>query len=201
METNTKNKLLYTLIVLLVVLNLGTLSFMWYTKFASPKPEMNQPPLPPKNGADYLSNELKFSKEQNEKIDKLREEHFQKVKKIKDEARDLRELFFTNLSKSDIDSNKVNEIGNNIAISEKQVELATFYHMRKIREVCDENQKKRFDEIIMDVLKMGIGPGRGPGGDRPPPPDGRRPPPGEYKQRDGDGHVNPPGIPEDNIKK
>lgn len=193
METNTKNKLLYTLIILLVVLNLGTLSFMWYTKLSPPKPDFIPPQ--PRSGADFLNEELKFTKEQNEKIEKLREEHFQKIKTIKDEGRGLRDLFFSNLSKAEVDSAKINEIANAISMSEKKIELTTFYHMRKIREVCDENQKKKFDEIIQDVLKMGLGPGRGPGGDRPPPPDGRRPR-GEYKQRDGDGHVNPPGVPE-----
>ena len=187
METQIKNKLLYTLIVILVVLNLGTLSFMWYMKLNPPRPETMQAP-PPISGADFLNEELKFSKEQNEKIEKLREEHFQTVRKIKDEGRGLRDLFFSNLSKPDIDSAKVYEIANAIAMSEKQVELATFYHMRKIREVCDTNQKKKFDEIIQDVLRMGLGPRRGPEGNRPPPPG--------YKQRDGDGHVNPPGIPE-----
>jgi Spy/CpxP family protein refolding chaperone len=187
METQTKKQLLYTVIIILVILNLGTLSFMWYIRLNSTKHEIMQP-LPPRSGADFLNSELKFTKEQNEKIERLRDEHFQTVKKIKDEGRELRDLFFSNLSKNDIDSSKINEIANGIAMSEKQVELATFYHMRKIREVCDETQKKKFDEIIQDVLKMGIGPRRGPDGSRPPPPG--------YRQRDGDGHINPPGVPE-----
>jgi len=196
METQSKSKLLYLIIILLVVFNIGTLSFMWYRELNAPKLQDGR--MPPKSGKEFLEEELKFSKEQNEKLEKLKEEHSAKIRKIKDEQKDLKDLFFSNLSKPDIDSNKISEIASQIGMSQKQVELATFYHVRKIREICDENQKKKFDVIIQDALKMGLGPGGGPDGRRPPPPDGRRPPPDGYKQKDGDGHVNPPGSPREN---
>jgi len=190
MEAQSKNKFLYIVIILLLVLNLGTLSYMWYSKLNTPQQFVDR--MPPGNGKEFLEEELKFSKDQREKLEQLREEHSQKIRGIKEQERKLKDSFFSNLADANLDSNKVRDNANQIGLFQKEIELATFYHVRKMRELCNDEQKKKFDEVIQDVLRMGLG----PGGKQGPPPNGRRPPPPDgYKQRDGDGHINPPGTP------
>jgi hypothetical protein len=54
-------------------------------------------------------------------------------------------------------------------------ELGTFYHFQKVRAICDEKQKKKFDEIIKEAARM-MAPRR----------DGQRPP-----QREGENEQPP----------
>ncbi|MBP9095509.1 MAG: Spy/CpxP family protein refolding chaperone [Ignavibacteria bacterium] len=210
METISKNKLLFTIILVLILINVGTLSFMWYGRFKGPHPPPPPPPPPgderqhgpPPEAKMYLKEQLKLTDSQMEAIDKIRDSHISQIHKLREETHELKDKLFSNLSNPDIDSNKLKEITTQIGNNEARVDLIAFDNFREVRKLCTDEQKKKFDEIILDVMRMNAPEGR-PGGDRrgPPPPDGRRGPPPEYKQRDGDGHVNSPGMPEQKDKK
>lgn len=196
METISKNKLLFVIIILLVLINVSTLSFMWYWKIKEP----HQPPPageqrpdrpPPPDGRAYLKEQLKLSDAQMETVDKIREAHVSQIRKIREDMKGLKDKLFSNLRNPEADTNTIKDITKQIGSIEAQVDIITYDNFREVRKICNDEQKKKFDEIILDVLRMGAPPPPGQ-------PNGMRPPPrGDgYKQRDGDGHINPPGMPE-----
>jgi hypothetical protein len=59
------------------------------------------------------------------------------------------------------------------ALKEKE-EIALFYHFQKVRALCNESQKQKFDEIIKEAARMMGPPPRGDRQGPPPPPPGMR---------------------------
>lgn len=180
-----KPKIMGLIILALLVLNFGTLSFMWINR--PPKPEherMHEGPGPehiehPGHPGEFLIHELKLNDTQQKDFEKLRDEHQKQMKQVFDDIRKNKDELFAMLSNPAADTNKISGLTDNIAKGQKQIELATYDHFKKVRALCDDNQKKKFDEIIGDVLKMmAMQP---PGS---PPPDGQKgpPPPGMEKK-------------------
>jgi protein CpxP len=171
-----KPKIMGILILLLLVLNFGTLAFMWFNKpFHPPGMEMRRdgPPPPGNEGerpGEFLIHELNLSQNQLADFIKLRDEHQNAIKQVLEDTKKNKDDLFKMLSAPQVDSVKLNQLTDNIAKDQKQLELATFNHFQKVRVMCDDNQKKKFDEIIGDVLKMMAGPPPGPKGPPPGPP-------------------------------
>lgn len=190
METISKNKLLFTIIILLVLVNVSTLSLMWYWKIKEPHPPVMEQRMdgPPNEGREFLKEQLKLTDSQMEAVDKVRDEHLLQIKKIREGMKGLKDKLFSNLSNPDIDTNKLKEITNQIGTYESKIDLITYDNFREVRKICNDEQKKKFDEIILDLLRMNA---PRPPGMRPPPPR-----PDGSKQRSGNGRINPPGIPE-----
>ncbi len=194
METISKNKLLFTIIIILILINISTLSLVWYGRLKPPPPPpfppmMERPEGPPPEGKAFLKEQLKLTDAQMEAIDKIRETHISQIRKIKEDMKGLKDKLFSNLKNPSADTNTIKDITTQIGNIEARVDIITFDNFREVRKICTDEQKKKFDEIILDVLRMGAPEGR---------PDGRRGPPGMRENgpprpiRDGDGHRNPP---------
>ncbi len=172
-----KPKIMGALILALLVLNFGTLAFMWFNKPHPPRPEFmfNGNPPPPgqeERPGEFLIHELNLNQSQLADFIKLRDEHQNAMKQVIEENQKNKDELFKMISAPQVDSAKLNQVTDNIAKGQKQIELATFIHFQKVRALCDDNQKKKFDEIIGDVLKMMASSPPGPKG---PPPGPRGP--------------------------
>ncbi len=176
--------------LLLIFLNIATLTALWLMKDGRPLPFLKD--KDPKSGVvDFLVKELGFDSLQKQKLISLRDAHQQKVKELRKNNREAKDAFFALLQRSDLPDSVVANGAKEAARYDQELDVLTFQHFREIRNLCNEEQKKKFENVIREVLKM-IGPpqgGRpqgppppGPGGERPdgpPPPDDDRsgPPP------------------------
>ena len=48
----------------------------------------------------------------------------------------------------------VRKAADEILVVKEKEELAMFYHFQKVRALCDEKQKQKFDEIIKEAARM-----------------------------------------------
>ncbi len=180
MDYLRKNKLMGWVVLALILLNTATLTLLWLGK--NGKGPRKGGPAP---GRDLLEKELNLTDEQVQKIQILREEHFQNTRQIRNKSHDERSKLHTLWQKEGAREEAAASAGQ-IGELQEALELETFDHFSKMRKVLNEEQKRKFDKIILDVLKRGDGiqggppPGgpngrRGPGrpGDRPPPRDGQ----------------------------
>lgn len=138
-----------TVIFILLLINIGTLSFIW----------INRPPHdgPPQGGGDvteYLSHELNFSDEQQQQLKELVKENRSGMDAMRSTNRRLHDTYFEMLGDADIDSTKVTAIADSITTLQNKIELLTFYHFRKVRAICNKEQQKNYDTIINDALRM-----------------------------------------------
>jgi Spy/CpxP family protein refolding chaperone len=161
-------KFLKIVIVLLLLINISTLSFMWLN-------------LPVKHDfvGDVFAKELQFTEQQKEQFQTLKEEHRSQVEALKSENKEKHDAYLNLLKTPNVDSLALKKaVAEILKIKEKE-ELAMFYHFQKVRALCDETQKKKFDQVINEAARMmapmppreGQGPPpRGRFEDGPPPP-------------------------------
>ncbi len=161
------SKFLKIVIVLLLLINLSTISFMWLHR-------------PPKKDAvgDFFSKELQFTAKQREQFEALKREHHEAKEALQEMDKEKHDAYLELLKNPSVDSVTVRNAAAEILKIKEKEELAMFYHFKKVRAICDEKQKQLFDKIIKEAARMmgskqreGQGPpSRMGGGDGPPPP-------------------------------
>ena len=139
---------------------------------------------------EFLSKELGFDSVQKQKLMLLKQDHQQKIQELRKKNKEVKEALFDLLRNADTPDSAIEKAAQASVVYEVQTEILTFKHFQKIRSLCNEQQKQKFDAVIQQVLRMLApprlgaqpqGPPRGPGGERPDEPslpaDGQRPPP------------------------
>ncbi len=136
-------KYYYIIIVCLIILNIFSWRLWW-----------EKPPFPPvveqekfdknnhrDNGVNKLYEELSLTESQKNEFESLRKEYFDKVSKINKELDELRRELSNNNDK--INDSLFEEMGIRKTLLEKE----TFMHFRSLRDVCNEDQKVKFDTV------------------------------------------------------
>jgi len=181
-------KFLKIVIIVLLLLNISTVAFMWMHKPPGP------PFPPPPNGQlardgqapyRFLVNALKMDDRQQQRYAELRDEHHEAVQAIQQQNKDLHKRLYDLLQTND--TVQAQQLANSIADNQKQIELITFHHFAKVREICNPQQQLKFDSVINEALRMMAPPlqggrpdnmrGERPNQPPPPPDDGNLPPP------------------------
>lgn len=142
-----KLKVLYFVIVALLLINTGTLVFMFM--HGGPPADNG-----PRAVSEWLTEQLHFNPQQQEQYRNLQEEHRKNMEPIHERDRNLHDRFFQLLQGAEADSATINQLADSIAENRKQTDLTTFYDFQKIRAICNPEQQKKFDQIIGEALRM-----------------------------------------------
>lgn len=166
-------KFLKSILLILLLVNVATIGFIWITK--PPRPSGNE------TAASFLSNELRLDSKQQEKLNDLQASFVDQREDLRHENKENFDLYFELLQNPKVDSASVKKAAKAIISIKEKEEIALFYHFQKVRALCNESQKQKFDEIIKEASRMMGPPPRGDRQGPPPPPqgmqDGQVPPP------------------------
>lgn len=146
-----KNKLLTWLVLVLVVVNIGSMIFIWMGK---PKHDKNIQGSP----KEFLSRELKFDEKQQDQYEKLVVEHRDQANDIRRKIKEEKEKMYGLLKNSVLTESLKKSAVDKVAKSTKELDLITLNHFEKVRNICTPEQKKRLDQIMMQMLGMMSGP-------------------------------------------
>jgi hypothetical protein len=173
MDIIKKNKLLFGVIIILVLLNLTTIFMLWYGK---PKPFIDRPDMPDhKNGRleNLLKVELGFSEDQIEKFILLRDEHRKNIFKLNEEIRSIKKTLFDKIILDGYQKEISDSLINLSLEKQKEIEEHTIRHFIELENLCEKDQKSKLMNIMHKLL--GPPPPNGtkgsphlPSGDRPP---------------------------------
>jgi periplasmic protein CpxP/Spy len=154
MATTSKLNWLAIAVIFLAAVNLVFLGYIWLERKDETKIFQQ-----PHDARDYLVKQLRLNDVQEKQFDSLRKGHFEQMKTDREEMRRLKDDLFSQLKNGN--GSGENGIARQIGEVQSRIDLNTFRHFASLRAICTEEQKKRFDEIIEDVLRnMGRGPGR-----------------------------------------
>ncbi len=179
-----RNKWATLAFILLVALNIATLAAFWLLK--------QRQAAPPEGGrrgvTAFLVKELGFDSAQKQQLEELVAGHRRQVMDIRRNTRVVKDSFFALLKEASVDDSMLSKAAARAAGADQQLDIATFRHFQKVRMMCNDQQKRKFDNIIQDVLRMNA-----------PPFNAQGPPPGRRERRPpGDGppqHDEEPGPP------
>ena len=184
-----RNKWWALAFLLLIALNIATLTAFWLLRDRRPGP----PPGAPSGVVEFLSKELGFDSVQKLKLVQLYATHQDKMQEVRRNNRNAKDAFFNLLQQPDTPDSTIQNAAGEAAKYDAETDVLTFRHFKQIRNLCTDVQKQKFDAVIQEVLRMmaprqgrqqGPPPGRGERmHDGPPPEDERRePPPGGEKR-------------------
>jgi protein CpxP len=149
-----KDKFLIITIIILFALNLFTLGFVLFGRQSSPPPG----PLPlgmerPRDvkPEEMIGNRLKFNPEQQKKLEVLVFEHRKQVESLHESSKKLHDEYFGILKTEPINTSKAESVLQQISENQKELDKATFAHFERIRELCNDDQKKLFNEFLDEV--------------------------------------------------
>jgi len=156
MNTIRKNKLLIWFFVLLLLANIGTLIFFWIGRMKNNSSQDRQ-------AIEFLIGQLKFDKVQQEKFEVLVAEHRSLSGKLRKEIGQSKEEMFSLLKSERITEIMMQAAVKKVSAKTESLDLITIDHFRKVRALCNTEQKKQFDGIL-DQLSRIMGNQRPPGG-------------------------------------
>jgi len=164
-----KNLVLYILLVFLIAVN----SFFLFNYIGKNGNNGQKG----KGPGSFIVKELGFNEAQLEQFREKSQGHHETMMNMSDDIRDLKDELFDNLSKDSVNKSTIDSITSLVGEKQKAKEVEAFYHFKMIRQICSDQQKEKFKNIIKDALHRG-----GLRGQMPPPPEGagkHRPPPQE----------------------
>ena len=144
----TKSGIYIFLIILLALLNVSLILFFWKgppSKYSHRDRGRGQARM-----ELFVARKLDFSREQVKEYKRLRKEHFQEVEPAFKEMRRLKRALFDLLGRKHIFVEK-QQLLEQIGKTQSAIDSLTFTHFEKLRNICNESQKSRFDEIINEV--------------------------------------------------
>ncbi|WP_407556829.1 hypothetical protein [Winogradskyella sp. 4-2091] len=162
-----KNTILYVLLIFLIVVN-GFFLFNYIGKGHDEGPRESQ------QNKEFIIEELGFDASQIKQFREKSKGHHKTMMQMSDDVRKLKDQLFGTLSNDIVSEAKIDSISNLICEKEKEKEKEIFYHFKMIRDIANEEQREKFNNLLLDALR------KGDRGNRPPPRDGieeHRPPP------------------------
>jgi len=184
-----RNKWWVIAFVLLIIMNLATLTTLWVMKDKRWPPSIHQ-----RSGiVDYLVKELGFDSIQKKQLIQLRKGHEERLMGMRGKTRDAKDALFALLTKDDVPDSIVEKAAYASSENDQQIDVLTFRHFQKIRNLCTPPQKIKFNDIIGELIRsQGPPPSGNPNGPPPRREDRRREgPPGP-----GDDDRRPPPPPQ-----
>lgn len=150
-----KEKILITVILVLVLLNTTTLVLMW----------VNRPPVPlhRQNGTPdkMIFEQLSFDKKQQDQFIIIRDEHRSHFKRLNEEMEKIQKEYFQLLTKENFNDSLVMQYESKLAEIYKEKMEVTFDHFNKLKRICRKDQLEKYNQFITELGKVIAGPKRG----------------------------------------
>jgi hypothetical protein len=128
------------IIAVLIVLNVLMISWQWLGP-------SKHPPRP----EDILKKELRLTDSQMESYRKLIKEHRAIADPIEKDIADLRKQ----LLNYDVTDSDKQTIANVVGKKQAEFEMSLFEHFKKVRTLCNEEQQRKFDDVLLRALAAG----------------------------------------------
>lgn len=167
-----KKNIVNILLVILLLANIVTLGLFWFRTM--------QPPVPPEQAGviGFLTKELKFDPKQQEALKQLLQQHRDETKETRNKVKEGKDQFFDLLNDDTISDSAIEKASYAAVDAQRQMDVMVFRHFKRIKALCNAEQKKRFNEIVKDAIHRMGRPGPGEGRPAGPPPEGAERPDG-----------------------
>ena len=97
---------------------------------------------------NYLKNDCGFSAEQLLQYDSLSERHKRDMQPVFDQLKKEKEQRIKNLAQQQFADSAIAFAVNNTLAKQQEVEIKMLFHLRDVRNLCNEQQKAKFDSSL-----------------------------------------------------
>lgn len=138
------HKFLWSLILLLAVLNLLSLGALWKTREQEPA---RIPEQRPARNTTFLPDRLEFNEDQQIRFAAMRDSHRAELRVLMDDIRIQRDSL-RNLLKMEAPAEEALEVSTRIGDLQTELEMLNYEHFREVLSICSEEQK----EAMLDLM-------------------------------------------------
>jgi periplasmic protein CpxP/Spy len=152
MNAIAKNKVLLSIIAILLLANIGILVFFLGLRNPA-NASTHAPESVHKSFSEFLRQEVGFSEEQMNQLQVLKKEHKSIIKPLFDDLTRTKEDFFNHIDDSTLTGSRLDSAAKPIGDKQVLVDIQTFRHFRNLRKLCTDEQKPKFDSLFPEVVK------------------------------------------------
>ena len=151
--STTRYRNLLIIIGALLLTNVGVLVYFLNQKRDSPA----EPPERARTTVtEMLQDEVGFNEEQTAKYKELKDKQREKIKPMYDSMRKAKDSLFRLLSYVDTPDSLLTNAADVIAQRQKELDIETFNHFRRVRALCTPDQLPQYDSLVLRLVrKMG----------------------------------------------
>lgn len=154
MSTTSRNKNLLVIIAVLLLTNIGVLAyFLWYKKPAETNVHGSGQQRDRNGMADVLQKEIGFDEGQLTKYKELRDRQRDIIRPMFDSMRVAKEGLFKLISTPAVGDSTVEAAANVIAQRQRELDIKTFQHFKRVRSLCRPDQEAKYDSLLLRMFR------------------------------------------------
>ncbi len=150
MDYFTKNKMLFWCVIVLVIVNIITLTTFW----------MQKPHTPPvhkqgskQDGQALMAQRLGLTDEQAGQIAEIRADHFSRTKPLQDEMHQIRLELLDEIFADQPDPERINELLETLKNQLGEFEANLCDHFQQLKDVCTQEQVDELKTMLRDLIE------------------------------------------------
>jgi len=148
-------KFLWILILVLVILNIASLTAVWMEQKGDEIPAIRERAMMDRRD-HFLKRELNFTPAQQAQFDSLLDNHRDEMQEKMEEIRTLREELMGLMSNQEFTA-EAEEIVRKIGEKQSELELMNYQHFKEVMAICNDEQK----QIFLQTIRRAVGPHHG----------------------------------------
>ena len=145
-----KTKLLTITIIGLLLLNLGTLGFLFLNGKGHRPPREGSKPEP----KEVIIDKLHFDAAQQKEYAKLIEWHRGEITRLDDNIREAKNELYSQLSQTNVNTKVKDSLITVINTNQKQIEETHFKHFEDIKKICRKEQMDDFNFLTEELSRI-----------------------------------------------
>lgn len=150
MDFFTKNKMLFWCVIVLVIVNVVTLTTVWSRK---PHPARPAGSGGPQDGQAIMQERLHLSDDQVQQFERIRSEHFMRTRPLQDDMHKIRMDVLDEIFAPEPDDVKILEQLAELGNLQYKFEDQLFEHFRELKEVCDYKQTEELKKMLRGLIE------------------------------------------------
>ncbi|MCX7833347.1 MAG: hypothetical protein N2490_03970 [Ignavibacteria bacterium] len=160
MDIFKQNKILISLVVILVIINLLSIIGIWILKFDKLSLQKQLYSIPFKqyhfpneiDRLDGIAIELKFSGEQKEKYKEIRNKYHNNIITHIGRIHEVKKQIISKTLESGFDIEEIQNLFEEIGIHQAEIEKNLYLQYVEIKSICNYEQSKIFEKIINEII-------------------------------------------------
>jgi Spy/CpxP family protein refolding chaperone len=149
MKSVLKNKVLVSIIGILLLANIAMLVFL---VSGMKKPDRGNSESRPQSHSpvDFLQSKIGLTDQQVDQLDQLKEVHHEKLNPLFEDLRTTKDSFFL-LIKDSASASAIDSAATLIGEKQKSLDMAVFRTIQEVRNLCTPEQQVKFDSLLPKI--------------------------------------------------
>jgi Spy/CpxP family protein refolding chaperone len=148
-----RDKILFSVIAVLIVLNLFSLGMLWRNRVNKVRQKPNRESSEPNRGWGFMYKDLDFSEEQRTRVGAVQRKHIVGMRELERAHLKLRRAYLDMALSPEYNEVVGDSLIDRMALLNAQMQERTWLLFRSIYEICSPTQQEKYRSLMLDANK------------------------------------------------